>query len=447
MRYLSSIDHLSALAMAFATAAQPAAAQCYLEQQQVLALDGTSSDEFGSAVAVSGSVALVGAWRDSAAASLSGSAYVFRLAPAGWMQEQKLVPADAAAFDFFGWSVAIDGDTAVVGAISDQDAAPDGGSVYVFRYNGATWQPEAELFASDANDGDHFGVSVALQGDTLLVGADLNDQNGTWSGAAYVFRKENGVWTERQKLEPSTPSSYEHFGASVDLDGDLLVVGAYGGPSQLFRGTAYVFRFNGQAWQEDAALVGSLSASGDFFASAVAISNGRVLCGARWADVGTINGTVLDTGEAYVFAHDGQSWYEEQRITEQDPQPGDGLGYAVDLAPDLALIGVHNRDEFGVRSGEAVILRRFGSAWLHEPRVIPSDTREGDMFGLGVALQGRYALIGAPHDDDRAPDAGAAYFFDLLECLPSLPGDLDGDGDVDQGDLGILLANYGQSCD
>jgi hypothetical protein len=420
-----------------------AAAQCAQEQAILRALDGGPSDEFGWAVASGGNVALIGAWRDSAAGSLSGSAYVFRFDGVAWTQQQKIVPEDLEALEFFGWSVALDGDTAVIGNISDDDAASDAGSVYVYVFDGSTWRFQAKLLASDAAAGDHFGVAVAVSGDTLLVGADLDSDNGTWSGSAYVFERQGGQWTERQKLLPSTPSSYAHFGAAVGIDRDSAVVGAYGGPGQLFRGTAYVYRRSAGVWQEEASLVGSQSESGDFFAAAVAISNGRVLCGARWADLPSAGGPILDTGEAYIFVHDGGAWQEEVRLTEAAPGPGDGLGYSVSLQDSLALIGVHNRDGVGTRSGEALLFRHDGLAWQREPRLIASATAAGDMFGLSVALGNRFAVIGAPHEDQRGSDAGAAYVFDLAQCLPSAPGDVDGDGDVDLSDLALLLASFG----
>lgn len=410
-------------------------AQCAREQAEFWAADGSASDEFGSAVAVSGNVALVGTWRNNAAGSLSGAAYVWRFNGQSWVQEEKIVPDDGEAFEFFGWSVALRADTAVVSAISDDDNGDNAGSVYVYRYDGTVWNREAKLLASDGAAGDHFGVSVALSGDTLLVGADLDGDNGTWSGSAYVFERQGTQWTERQKLLPSTPFSYEHFGASVGLDGDVAVVGAYGGPSQLFRGTAYVFRRNGPTWQQEASLVGSQSVPLDFFASAVAVAGGRVLCGARWADLPGPSFTILETGEAYIFHRVGGVWSEEQRLTEENPQPGDGFGYSVSLRNTLALIGVHNRDEIGIRSGEAVLFRNVDGFWQREPRLVPADSAAEDMFGLSVALGGSYAVIGAPRDDDHAANAGVAYVFDIAQCPLELPGDSDHDGDVDAFDF------------
>jgi hypothetical protein len=250
--------------VALASAPSEAPADCPVEHEEFFAQD--AAGEFGWAVAVSGHVALVGAWMDSAAGTLSGSAYVFRFDGSNWSQEQKIVPADLQAFDFFGWSVALDGNTAVIGNSSDDDPGEDGGSAYVYVFNGADWQLEAKLLASDGAAGDHFGVSVDVRGDTAIVGADQDGDNGTWSGSAYVFQRQGGQWTEVQKLLPLTPSSYEHFGAAVGVDGDIAVVGAYGGPSQVFRGTAYVFRRTGLTWQQEASLTGSQSVSGDFFA-------------------------------------------------------------------------------------------------------------------------------------------------------------------------------------
>ncbi len=439
-----SFQFLAAMLVAIiGIAASRAAAQCAEEQAEFWAADAGASDEFGWAVAVSGNVALVGAWRDNAAGSLSGSAYVFRLDGANWVQEQKIVPPDLQAFDFFGWSVALDGDTAVIGNISDDDVGENGGSAYVYSFDGSGWQQQAKLLASDGAADDHFGVSVSISGDAILVGADQDSDNGTWSGSAYVFERLGTQWTESRKLLPSTPSSYEHFGAAVAVDADVAVVGAYGGPSQLFRGTAYVFRRVDSVWQQETSLTGSQSVAGDFFAAAVGVSGGRVLCGARWADLAGQSSTIVDTGEAYLFSYDGAGWSEEQRLTEVDPQPGDGFGYSVAIRGALSLIGVHNRDHVGPHSGEAVLFCQENDAWQPEPRLIPSDPATEDMFGLSVALGSQFAVIGAPRDDDQGSNAGSAYVFDLSACIPVYAGDINGDGAVDMNDVAMFVGVLG----
>ena len=414
MGYGSSLAPTAAL---FVMLSSPSAAyaQCAQERQQILASDGGYRDEFGWAIDQRGQVAAVGSWRDNAAANLSGSAYVLRRGPAGWNQEQKLVPADGQLADFFGWSVAIEGHTAAIGSVGDEDAAPDGGSVYIYGFDGTVWQEQVELFASDAAQGDHFGVSVALDGDTLLVGADLDNDHGTWSGSAYVLRRIGGTWVETQKLSPSTHQAYDHFGYSVALDGDLAVIGAYGRDS--FAGAAHVFRWNGSSWIEEALLVGSQTAGGDFLGAAVAVSGGRVLCGARWADIGS----KLDAGEAYLFRHDRGSWVEELRLTDAAPASGDGFGFAVDLSGDLALVGEHLRNVVGPLSGAAVLFRHDGIGWTREPRLFPADAHTNELFGMAVSVEGSSILIGAPWDDDQAEDAGSTYAFDAEGCLPCPP--------------------------
>ncbi len=427
------------LAMGVLLVAEPVSGQCFTQQQELLAGDRTSSDELGRSIAISGDRALVGAWRDGHVASLCGSAYVFRFDGEAWVQEQKLLPPDGASADFFGWAVDLDGVTAAIGAISDDDAGDAAGSVYIFRFNGTKWQYEAELHASDAAAGDHFGGTVALHGDTLLVGADLDDDNGTNSGSAYVFRREIGLWIEQQKLHPSTPSSYEHFGVHVDVDGDIAVVGAYAGPGQIFRGTAYVYRFDGLLWSEEARLWGSQSVSGDFFGASVAVAGDTILCGARWADIG-----VIDCGEAYLFEHDGRGWVEVQRLAEPNPGGSDGFGFNVALIEGVALVGVPNRDRpVGSRAGHVRLYRHDGAAWLAEPPLVPNDAAAEDRFGDGLALNRSFALIGATWHNHGVDNAGAAYAFDIGDCVPELPGDLNGDGCVDFSDLVILLAAYG----
>jgi len=441
LRTAAAAPAAAAMLTVLLSAAGAARAQCYAPQQELLASDGTTSDELGRSLAVSGAAALVGAWRDDHVASLCGSAYVYRFEGDGWALEQKLLPPDGRSADFFGWAVDLDGDTAVIGAVSDDDGAENAGAVYVYRFDGAHWQFEAELHSADVAAGDQFGGAVAIQGNTLLVGADDDDDNGTDSGSAYVFRRENGVWSERQKLHPSTPSSFEHFGFAVDLYGDVAVVGAYAGPTQIFRGTAYVYRFDGASWQEEARLWGSQSVSGDFFAASVAVAGNTILCGARWADIG-----VLDCGEAYLFRNDGEGWVERQRLAEPAPGGSDGFGFNVALSDGVALVGVPNRDRpQGARFGHVRLYRDTGAGWVSEPPLVAGDGAAEDRFGDGIALSRSFALLGATWHDHRADNAGAAYVFDVAACAPDLPGDLDGDGDVDLTDLSLLLAAFG-SC-
>ena len=224
------------------------AAGVWSQQAKLPASDGAAFDNFGSAVSVSGNTAVVGALNDGDAGSSSGSAYIFERDQGGvdnWGQVAKLTASDAAAFDRFGFSVSVSGDTAVVGAVFDDDAGSGSGSAYIFERSGTVWTEQAKLTASDAATGDLFGRSVSVSGDTAVVGAVFDDDAGSSSGSAYIFERDAGGennWGQVKKLTASDPAAGDRFGRGVSVSGDTAVVGARfdddaGGDS----GSAYVF--------------------------------------------------------------------------------------------------------------------------------------------------------------------------------------------------------------
>ena len=250
--------------------------------------DPVGNTEFGYAVAISGDVVVVGARKDSENGLYSGSVYVFRNNGSTWIREAKLYADDAQAQEYFGSSVAIDGDTLVVGATKGGEGDLQTGSVYVFKYNGSDWEEETELFAENLAYNDQFGYSVAIEGDTILVGAPRHDDGEADSGAAYVFRRNAGTWFPKSNLKGSELFEKAYFGTSVSLSGNTAVVGAY--RNDLFAadnsvmedtGSAYVFRFDGSIWPEEEKLIPADAVGGEEFGWAVAISGDTVVVGAH----------------------------------------------------------------------------------------------------------------------------------------------------------------------
>ena len=218
------------------------------EISKFVASDAAADDRFGSSVAIDGDTVVVAAPLDDDDGGKSGAVYVFRTRDDGatYGQVAKLTASDAASNDEFGGSVAIDGATIVAGARYDDDDGSNSGSVYVFRTSdgGATYGQVAKLTASDAASNDEFGISVAIDGATVVVGAYGDDDDGSNSGSVYVFRTSDGGATYGQvaKLTASDAASNDEFGISVAIDGDTIVAGAYmdddGGDAS---GSAYVF--------------------------------------------------------------------------------------------------------------------------------------------------------------------------------------------------------------
>ncbi len=326
--------------------------------QQMFAPDGANLDKFGKAVALDGTWGIVGAPGDDASA---GSAYLYQSNADGsvWSYRQKLLSPTRTAYEYFGQSVAISGSTIVVGAYGNGAYT---GKAYVYRWNGSTWTWVQTLTAPGAATYDFFGYSVAVSGNVILVGAYGDDVIGTNSGSVYAYRYNGSTWGYSQTFWPSTVASGDSFGGSCALDGGLAVIGAPVDDS--FAGSAYAFRDNGSSFQWEGTLVPSDRKTSDRFGQTVAVAGSGILVGASdWTNNATGK---VQQGKAYYFAYDGTAWREKLSLLQTSP-----WGYTE------------------------------------------------DHFGSAVALNGGSAVVGAMGEDPPAPtDSGKAYFFDIA-CTAS----------------------------
>jgi len=405
----------------------------WVEQAKLLASDGMVEDYFGRAVSISGNVSVVGAHRDDDNGASSGSAYVYRYDGTNWVQEAKLLASDGEHHDYFGGSVAIAGDTIVIGAYGGGASGYESGSAYVFRHNGANWVEEAILLASDAAEDDAFGSSVAISGVTAVIGAISDDDNGESSGSAYVFRYDSTNWVEEAKLLASDGTAEDHFGSAVSLFDDTAVIGASGDWSDGGEtGSAYVFRHNGTDWVEEAKLLASDGEHHDSFGDAVSISGNTIVIGAR----GDSDNDFL-SGSAYVFRLERRGWVQEVKLLASDGAWHDYFGGSVSISGDSIVIGAHGDDDNGLDAGSAYVFWYDGLGWVEQIKLLASDGAAEDAFGSSVSISGNTAIIGAYGDDDHRDFSGSAFIF--AQC----PADFEGDGDVDTADLLTLLAAWG----
>ena len=324
----------------------------WVEDAKLRASDGESGDSFGYSVAVDGDVAVVGAYGNSDVADRAGAAYVFRRLGDVWVQDVKLVAYDGAVYDWFGRCVAISGDVVVVGAWRDDDAGTESGSAYVYRYDAGSWGLDAKLTASDAAANDWFGISVAVSGNVVVVGARWDDDNGLNSGSAYVFAFDGVDWEEEAKLTASDGAVDDSFGYSVAVDGDVAVIGAFQDDDNgADSGSAYVFRYDGDSWDEEAKLVAEDGVAGDSFGLAVAAFGDAAMIGAPDQDCGG-----EDSGAAYLFTYDGTGWGETAKLIAADAAVEDRLGTAVAVSADIGLAATYGDDDNGADSGRCMSL-------------------------------------------------------------------------------------------
>ncbi len=328
----------------------------WIQQAQLTATGGAANDQFGISVALDGDTALVGAYGDDVGGNTAqGSAYVFVRSGSTWTQQAKLTAADGAANDFFGVCVALDGDTALVGVPEgDVGAAFDQGSAYIFTRSGTTWTQQAKLSASDGATNDSFGESVALAGDTALVGASRHDVGATdTQGAAYVYFRTGSSWSQQAKLTAADGAASDRFGFSVALSGDTALVGAYfddvGVNSN--QGSAYVFIRSGSTWTQQAKLTAADGAASDVFGGSVALFGDTALVGPLFDDAIAPS----DQGSAYIFTRSGTTWNQQARLTAADDGASDRFGISVALSEDTALVGA-SRDDVDANNNQ-------GSTW------------------------------------------------------------------------------------
>jgi FG-GAP repeat len=332
--------------------------------------------------------------------------------------------SDGANADYFGWSVAISGDYAIVGAwyktISGNTAQ---GAAYIFVRSGSLWTQQAQLTASDGAANDGFGRSVAISGDYAIVGA-LNDDNGSNAdqGSAYIFVRSGTTWSQQNKITANDGAANDGFGRSVAISGNYAIVGAHrdGIGSNAQQGSAYVFNltffFLGgnliYTWSQQAKLIATDGAAYDLFGISVAISGDYALIGAQYADIGSN----ADQGAAYVFVRSGRTWAQQAKFAPGDGAESDWFGESVAISGDYAVIGASHDDvsyiNFNSDQGSAYIFARSGTTWTLQAKLTASDGAARDFFGTGVAISGDYAIVGAAYKKNGdASEQGAAYVF------------------------------------
>ncbi len=387
---------------------------------KLLASDGAASDLLGVSVSISGDTAIVGASKSSD----TGAAYVFvRDSDGIWIEQQKLLASDGVAGDYFGRSISISGDTAIVGAIGYLLSPDTPGFAYIFvRGSDGNWTQQQKLLASDGAIGDVFGISVSLSGDTAIIGAHRNDDNGDDTGSAYVFiRDANGNWTEQQKLLASDGAANTAFGRAVSISGDTAMVGTPGdNASDPASGSVYVFirDVNGD-WTQQQKLLASDGSDFDYFGISVSINGDTAIAGASGHD----DNGFSSSGAAYVFVRDSDGiWAEQQELLTSDTALADSFGGAVSISNDTTIVGAYNTDDNGLSSGSAYIFMRDPdtSVWTEQQKLLTSDGMANDYFGGAVSISADTVIVGAGGTDDNGSLSGSAYVYHTIVPVPDI---------------------------
>jgi hypothetical protein len=329
----------------------------WTEQAKLLSSDLESDDAFGYSVSIDGDTAIIGAPK-YAHRNLddSGSAYIFTRNGTVWTEQAKLLASDSEVGSLFGISVSLDGETTIIGACSKDDNGDESGSAYIFTGSGSTWTQQAKLLASDGAEGDLFGYSVSLDGNYTIIGAVCDGDEGENYGSAYIFTRSGTVWTEQAKLLASDGAELDLFGISVSIDNDTVVIGAkFDDDNGNESGSAYVFTRSGTVWIEQAKLLASDGAMHDFFGYSVSIDGDIVIIGApAYFDYKTNSGP----GSVYIFTRSGTTWTEQAKLLASDGLGGDAFGWSVSIDGDYVIIGAFNDDVIEWAEGSAYVFTR-----------------------------------------------------------------------------------------
>jgi len=396
----------------------PVVVDPWIQQAELTAADGATPDYFGSSIAVSGNTIVVGAPQHAVGSnSTQGAAYVFVQSGGTWSEQAELTASDGAAFDEFGSSVAVNGTTVVVGAgwrtLGSNNSQ---GAVYVFVEGGGTWSQQAELTASDGGAYNYFGRTVALSGSTIVVGAPGHGTgSNTSQGAVYLFTQSGTNWSQQAELIASDGEGYDAFGSSVAVSGSTALVGAPCHPAAAGcgPGAAYIFVGNGGTWSQQAELSASDGVSQDEFGWSVALDASTAVVGATLHTVGSNQNY---QGAAYVFVESGGTWSQQAELSASDGVSQDKFGFSVALLGSTAVVSAAWHPYMAWCScqgpGAAYVFVESGGTWSQQAELTASDGADNDDFGWSVSLDGSTAVGGAPHHTVGSNQfQGAAYVF------------------------------------
>lgn len=403
-------------------------AQTVTEIQKITASDRQTTDFFAQSVSIDGDYALVGAPQENhnesggANKGNAGSVYLYKNNAGTWSQISKLVASDRNNNDLFGSSVAISGDYLVVGA-TDEDHNEVGavlrgnaGSAYIFKNDGAdNWVQVQKIVASDRANNDRFGTSVAISGDYIVVGSE--------GESAYVFKNNAGTWSEIKVLTSSDGIAADNFGKSVSISGDYILIGASledndvaGAGYESAAGSAYLFENNSDTWTEVQKIVASDRAKDDNFGHSVAISGSQLVVGAFLEDDDKDGANSLPgAGSVYVFENNAGVWSESGKLVAPDRRGDANFGYSVGVSQNLVAVGAWQHGD--LFEGSMYIFEKTGGSWSDGVKKVSSSIGGLFYYGNSIAVSSTMVLTGEYNESTGGPfsgtNEGAAYLYDV----------------------------------
>ena len=399
-------------------------------------------DEFGRSVAIEGDYAFVSApfQNDS-----SGVVYVYKNSGNGWIQEAKLISNDVAKDDLFGYSIGVSGDYLVATAPWDDDNGEMSGAAYIFKHEGVNWIQQAKLIAGDATADDRFGIAADIDGDYVVVGAFFDDDDGSRSGSAYIFKRDGSVWAQQAKLTASDADANDWFGVNLSISGSYAAVSArYDDDMGSNSGSTYIFKRDGTSWSQQAKLLASDGEEGDQFGSVYLVDD-KAFVGCHLDDDNGQN-----SGSVYLFKRSGSTWIEDRKILATDGRNFDKFGSRITESRNRLIISASGKDVAEANCGAIYVLKVEADQYVEEAIITPSDCEEDAIFGVAAADE-NYVLVGARNSDVMGLNSGAAYIYHLkkephIQSVEDVPNDQGGNvtlkWDASYLDIGRGLSFY-----
>jgi hypothetical protein len=408
--------------------------------------DGAEKDNFGHDVAICGDYLVAGApYDDNELGTDAGAAYVFHREGSQWIQQAKLMASDATSDDLFGYPVDMDGEYIVVGAPWDDDAGEKSGAAYVYKLEDGTWTEQAKLTADDASEDDRFGIDVEISGETIAVGAFFDDVVGNRSGSAYVFKRDGSSWTQQAKLLPGDGGADDWFGVVLAMHGDDVAVASRRNDEMGSNaGAVYVYHREDDEWTEQVKLTAFDAEPGDEYGSPCIYGNTLVVSAHLDDDKGQNSGSI------YYYQRQSGEWNLQAKYTASDGRGGEYFG-GVALTPTHMVVSAYRDNDMGSNSGSFYVYKRQALGYFQIAKITTATGAAGDYFGLKNSMSGNYIVVGARNHDLNGDNAGAAFVYNLIEypqivSVKDIPNDQGGKVEIKWTasfyDLGRNLSHY-----
>lgn len=367
----------------------------------------TPHGHLGWSVSLKNNVGLISApHEDTKFGKNAGAVYVYS---SNNEYKERLLPSSGQPFENFGYSISHDGTTAIIGAVGNTNNGPFSGCAYIFRNNGSNFEYKQQITAADGNPMDMFGCSVSINNDLAVIGAQQAKGNNYKSGAAYIYRFDGSSWILEAKLSASDGLENDHFGHSVTLSEDgVVVIGAYSSDGNASKsGSVYIFEKNSSKWEQAAKLTASDGKPRDLFGYSVSINKNLVLVGAYQNVISKVN-----HGAAYLYSKTNDEWKQVTKLTPDNGKTHDYFGISVALDDSIALVGASRTDvDDLVDVGSVYVFKKQNDEWSKFNILKPEDGKSNDHFGLSVEFDKELTLVGSRLSDNDGEDAGSAYLI------------------------------------